>query len=122
MRYNRTIALLIAGGTLAGLTACGNDDSPEKISKDVQEQGQKLREQAADAQRKATEIADKVKSGELSGEDARKQLQEQTQSVQDDARKLAEDAVERLRKSGDLPDEAKQQIEEAKKQLEQMGN
>jgi hypothetical protein len=99
--------LLVAASL--SLAACG--DGGTGVSKIESEN---LQKQSRELQKKADKTAEDIKSGKVDAEQATKELQE-------DATKLAGDSLEAV-KDADIPDEAKQQLEEAQKQLEQAAN
>jgi polyhydroxyalkanoate synthesis regulator phasin len=110
----RTLTLAIAAAAALALGACGDDEQADrpKPTTTIQQPTTSLIE-------RAEKIADDVKSGRISADDARRKLQDLAGNLGEDARKTASDAIDRAKDSG-LPDEAKKQLDAAREQLEKL--
>ena len=111
----RTLAsLLIAGAIATGVTACGGASDSEKAQEraaQLQDQGDQLRENAEKA-------AQEVQDGTKSAEDAAAEIQAGAEDLADDAKDAAAETIDDVKDNANVPDAAKEQLEQAQAELE----
>ncbi len=115
--HRTMIAGLLALAAIATASGCGGSNN-DKI-KDLQQQGTQLQESATDAKTQLEAIQRKVASGELSAEDAQAEIQKITDRLDASARTTADKALDTASGMDGVPDDAKEQIEQARTQLQQ---
>lgn len=117
---NRTTTrCLIAGAAASAAIAfagCGSDD---KATKDLQKQGQKLQQQGAALQKQAQQTAADVKSGKISAAAAQKKLDAGAKKIEATAKETSKKAIDDVKNNPNLTAAQKQQLEDAKKQIDQ---
>jgi hypothetical protein len=115
----RTAALALAAVAAIGAAGCGSgNDTAEKLQK----QGQQLQERGRALQEKASTIARQVQEGTVDPEAAARELQRDADAMTDEAKGVANDAIDSVKDDAHIPDEAKQQLEQAQEQLKEAGN
>ena len=112
----RLLVLPVLAATAFGVTACGDGVDQSKLN-DVKQQGQQIQQDAKDLQQQAKQTAEDVKSGKVSAEEASKQIQDKADKIQNKAKDAASDAIDAVKNDNNIPDSAKQQLEDAQKQL-----
>lgn len=86
----------------------------------AQEASKALQDRAKDVQAKIADLNAKVRNGEISAADARKKTEELAGGLRDEAQKRATQALDTIEKNNDLPAEAKKQLDEARKKLDEL--
>ena len=110
----RTLAsLLVAGAVATGLAACGDNSDSEQIQKSADH----LQQQGTQLQIDAQKAAQDVKDGTKSSEDAAAEIQAGAEKLTDEAKDTASDAIDAVKDNANVPDSAKQQLEQAQDQL-----
>jgi chromosome segregation ATPase len=112
-----TVAALLAIAALATASGCGGSDS-DKIE-DLQQQGTQIRESANQARGELQEIQRKIKSGEISAEEGQAEIEKITDSLDAQARATADKALDTASEMNGVPDDVKDQIDEARTELQQ---
>jgi predicted nucleic acid-binding Zn-ribbon protein len=112
-----TVAALLAIAALATASGCGGSDS-DKIE-DLQQQGTQIRESANQARGELQEIQRKIKSGEISAEEGQAEIEKITDSLNAQARATADKALDTASEMNGVPDDVKDQIDEARTELQQ---
>jgi chromosome segregation ATPase len=112
-----TIAGVLAIAALATASGCGGSDS-DKI-KDLQQQGTQIRESANQARGELQEIQRKIKSGEISAEEGQAEMEKITDSLDGQVRATADKALDTASEMDGVPDDVKDQIDEARTELQQ---
>lgn len=107
------VSLLIAGAVATGLAACGGDSDSEKIQKSADH----LQQQGTQLQIDAQKAAQDVKDGTKSSEDAAAEIQAGAEKLTDEAKDTAGDAIDAVKDDANVPDAAKEQLEQAQDQL-----
>jgi len=107
-------SLLIAGALATGVAACGGDSDSDKAQQraaELQDQGDQLRQ---DAEKASQEVQDGTKSAE----DAAAEIQAGAEDLADDATDAAAETIDDVKDNTNVPDAAKEQLEQAQEQLE----
>lgn len=121
IRRATILPLLVA--TALGAAACGNSDVKEAqdLGKDLQKQGQALQDKAQEGREEIKQISADIQSGKISPEEGQKQIEKITDELQSDAKDITKKGIEGVQNLDNVPDSAKDDLEDAKAQLEQAG-
>jgi predicted nucleic acid-binding Zn-ribbon protein len=111
------IAGLLAVAALAVASGCGSSNS-DKI-KDARQQATQFRESATDAKTQLEAIQHKIESGELSAEEGQAEIEKVTKRLDAQARSTADKALDTASDLDGVPDEVKDQIDQARTELQQ---
>jgi hypothetical protein len=118
MRIHKTLLAVGTAGMIALAGAgCGGDDKAEDAVNTLQQQGEKLQERGQALQDKAARLQQQFRDGDITAEQLREELERDARALQEEATDATGDAIENLQ-DADIPDEAKDQLEEAQRQLE----
>lgn len=112
-----TVAALLAIAALATASGCGGSDS-DKID-DLKQQGTQIRESATQARGELQEIQRKIKSGEMTAEEGQAEMEKITDRLDQQARATADKALDTASEMNGVPDDVKDQIDEARTELQQ---
>jgi hypothetical protein len=114
-----TVAALLAIAALATASGCGGSDNDNDKIKDLQQQGTQIRESANQARGELQEIQRQIKSGEISAEEGQAEIEKITDSLDAQARATADKALDTASEMNGVPDDVKDQIDEARTELQQ---